>query len=206
MWLSKPLLLSDISSILMRVWHFHMLQFCFIFIFIEVTFMLPLCAVSLQFLKVLGDIFSERSTSGNHSRFSVLVFSGVYFLKKDCKGLSVGILFWATCNTRFFGNGKTWFRPELSNSYTWMAQWVTSVKEVGAVDCRGLKQVWPPRKGRCRFALSGSCYEEISVSSSFLDSKGIWMIKRNILIWDTGYFWPWLSSTQLDTGTLFISK
>ena len=82
-----------------------MLQFCFIFIFIEVTFMLPLCAVSLQFLKVLGDIFSERrSTSGNHSVFSVLVFSGVCFFKKDCEALSVGVLL---CNTRFFGDGKT---------------------------------------------------------------------------------------------------
>lgn len=63
-----------------------MLQFCFIFIFIEVTFMLPLCAVNLQFLKVLGDTFSERSTSGNHSRFSVLMFRGGYFLKNDMKG------------------------------------------------------------------------------------------------------------------------
>ena len=35
----------------------------------------------------------------------------------------------------------------------------------------------PHRKASYTFALSGSCYEEISVSSNFLDSKGIWTIK-----------------------------
>lgn len=59
-----------------------MVQFCFIFIFIEVTFILPLRVVDLQFLKVFGDAFSEgKSTSGNHSRFSVSVFIGLYFKK-----------------------------------------------------------------------------------------------------------------------------
>lgn len=111
MWISKPLLFNDISSILMRVWHFHMLQICFIFIFIEVTFILPLCVAGLQFLKVLGDTFSEReSTSGSHAEFLVLLFRGVCLWKNVFQGYKWRAFVLSNIKYQFVFN---WQRPNM---------------------------------------------------------------------------------------------
>lgn len=98
-----------------------MLQFCFIFIFIEVTFMWPLCARDLPFLKVLRDTYpGGRSTLGNHSGFSGLVLRGVDLRKDDLQGFKYRLLFRVTSNIASFEMAKA--RLDLN---TWRAPWVT---------------------------------------------------------------------------------
>lgn len=103
----------------MRVWHFHMLQFCFIFIFIEVTFMLPLCCwlSCCRFTISKGTwrhLFRKKKYIKKSFRIlSVSIQRSAFFKKMTCKALSVGFLFCPTSKARFIGNGKshTWFRP-----------------------------------------------------------------------------------------------